>query len=81
MYFVTLVFRLKSIPLTDVKREVALSTDENNLPKFCRRKLRIWNSAATYMKKKKWGDKVGGQEELLLRIEFQRARLKDSVGI
>lgn len=33
------------------------------------------------MKKKKWGDKVGGQEELLLRIEFQRARLKDSVGI
>ena len=33
------------------------------------------------MKKKKWGDKVGGQEELLLRIEVHRARLKDSVGI
>ena len=55
---------------------------ENSLPKFCRRKLRIWNSAAAYMKKKKWGDKVGGPRRATIKNGgSKRARFKDSFVI
>lgn len=68
-HFVTPIFGLSSIPPTDneERRGSLCRRKHENSSKFHRRRVRIWNSAATrILRKKKWGDKVGSKKQLAI---------------